>query len=192
MKITLRSEARLFSKYWWKHWLDVTQHARVLTWYYQRATRGWADCDVWGLSDHLCEIMIPMLKRLRENKPGVPVPADAVFIDDCGNTTDEEWTRWQTEWNNGLDTMIAGFEAAAAVCDGPPDAFFPPMTAAEMVAEDVEQSKREQELGYAPGTIFRSRTHYLREEHDKWSVEQEAIRDKGFDAFKKHFYSLWD
>jgi hypothetical protein len=66
--------------YWIKHFI-------------QRGWRGWADCDTWGMDGYLIEVMIPMLKHLKETKHGYP-----------GDLTPGRWDKI-------MDKMIKGLEA---------------------------------------------------------------------------------
>lgn len=153
--------------YWWRQVFDLPYHLRKVKWYFQRANRGWADCDTWGLDSYICEVLVPALEHLKKWKHGYPVPPDAVFTDDCQNATDEEYARWQQEWDARLDEMIAGFRAAAAMQDIPD----------EFVSDDPES-----QLGIRLDM----------EAMDKWRAEQEAIRQKGFAVFTEYFHALWD
>jgi len=66
---------------------------------WQRAFRGWADCDWWGMDNYLIEVILPMLKQLKENQHGHPI----------GLTSEK--------WDAILDRMIEGFEAGKRVID---------------------------------------------------------------------------
>jgi len=163
----LECTARAFSKPWWQHWFFPSTYWRAAKCWYQRATRGWADCDVWGLDSYICDVMVPALEHLKKTKQGTPVPADGV-LDENGQVTEEESARWEKVWDQKLDAMIAGFRAAGEVSDGPPERFF---------TEDATQP-----LG-------------LRMDYEAckvWEQEQETVRQKGFAAFTENFYSLWD
>ena len=78
---------------------NIRQTFRWLRWYHQRATRGWADCDWWGMDGYLCEIIVPMLYELRYRRSGHPA-----------NLTSEQW-------DAKLDEMIQAWEAAGMVID---------------------------------------------------------------------------
>ena len=69
---------------------------------YQRAFRGYADCDVWSIDFYLCEILPSMLKQLKETKCSHPGYGEA-------NTPEK--------WDALLDKIIEGFEAAKRVED---------------------------------------------------------------------------
>jgi len=69
-----------------------------------RGAQGWCYADVWSLNDYLVNIILPCLKELKEIKQGYPV------IDDSLN--EEEAVAL---WNQKLDAMIEGFEAARRI-----------------------------------------------------------------------------
>jgi len=68
--------------------------------FYQRGTRGWADCDTWGLNYYLSCLLPQALKRLRDNSMGCPSELfDVTNEDNCH------------KWKDILNEMIEGFEA---------------------------------------------------------------------------------
>ncbi len=68
--------------------------------FYQRGTRGWADCDTWGLDYHLSCWLPQALKRLRDNSRGCPSELfDETNEDNCH------------KWKDILNEIIDGFEA---------------------------------------------------------------------------------
>ena len=87
----------------WKlpeNWISNTQSFfHGLKYLKQRAFRGYADCDLWSIDCYLCEIMPKMLKRLQETTHGYPI-----------GFTEETW-------DQALDKMIEGFEAAKRIID---------------------------------------------------------------------------
>lgn len=83
-------------------WENITHTARWLKWCWQRAFRGWADCDWWNMDYYLVEIILPMLKELKKNQHGYPGHGQA--------STPEKGDAI-------LDRMIEGFEAANRVTE---------------------------------------------------------------------------
>lgn len=74
-------------------------------WFFQRGSRGWADCDWWSMDYYLVQITIPMLKKLKTDSRGCPCPIDKSY-EEC-----------EKEWHAKLDEMIEAFEAAKRVLD---------------------------------------------------------------------------
>lgn len=100
---SLRSPYRRFCWAWWGWYLNPMTYFRHFREFVQRGRRGWADSDIWGMDGYLCEVMIPMLERLKDDKHGYPCPPDAVFDPETGDGTDEEYARWEREWDNRLN-----------------------------------------------------------------------------------------
>lgn len=75
---------------------DWTRHC------WQRAFRGWADCDCWNIASYLVEIMPPMLQKFKADTHGYPGWGQAA--------TPEKWDAL-------LDKMVEGFEAGKRVVD---------------------------------------------------------------------------
>jgi hypothetical protein len=72
--------------------------------------------DVWGMDSTLAIIILPMLKKLKEDKQGVPSVNPEHLPDELVHETsnDEEinFKRMETQWNWVLDEMIWAFEQA--------------------------------------------------------------------------------
>jgi hypothetical protein len=88
----------------------ITDIPREIKWAYQRVTRGWSDRDVWSMDYHLSNILVGMLRRLKETKHGVPLD----FCGDWGEKTSTHFLPMEESiklWDACLDEMIEGFEA---------------------------------------------------------------------------------
>lgn len=82
-------------------WLK--RYFRHWKWAYQRATRGYADCDTWDIRGWFFGVMPAMLDQMAEEAHGFPaVPGDssfttqAVMMDDASDETDRKFKEWQT------------------------------------------------------------------------------------------------
>jgi hypothetical protein len=70
---------------------------RRLKWFWQRLTRGFADCDMWSLDQHLAQIILPHMKHFRAwNLHGYPADFD----------TAEAWYAAVDEMIWGLEWML--------------------------------------------------------------------------------------
>lgn len=69
-------------------WGNIKYLPRAIKYRFQRAFRGWADCDTWDMDFWFMEVMKPMLQHLRDTHQGHP-----------GELTEEAW-------NVVLDRMI--------------------------------------------------------------------------------------
>lgn len=99
---------KVYERGWWRYWLNPRTYTRALRWGYQRASRGYADCDLWSIDAYLCGILVPGLKQFRDQTHSHP-----------GDLTFEEWQA-------KVDVMIVGFQAHIDLMEGPPDRFFTP------------------------------------------------------------------
>lgn len=74
----------------WRHpanwWNNIKVFFRHFKWAYQRATRGFADCDVWNLDGSILEYLSGTLNHLADYHWGYP--GDERF------PTDESWTEF--------------------------------------------------------------------------------------------------
>lgn len=69
---------------------------------FQRMFRGYDDTAYWGLNSYLTDIVLPVLKRYRKNKVGIPM------ID--GFTGDGDFEQMKVTWNGMVDKMIRAFQ----------------------------------------------------------------------------------
>ena len=81
---------------------NINHVIRELKWCWQRAFRGWGDCDCWSMQSYLIDIIIPMLEAMKGRSVSYPGVR--------GASTPEQW-------DTRLDEMIEGFEAARRVIE---------------------------------------------------------------------------
>jgi len=98
--------------YSWKKPYNWTENIlECLTWGHRfiiRGARGWCYADAQSLDDYLISILIPALTELKKSRQSYPI------IDE--NLSDEESVEL---WNEKLDIMIKGFEAAKSINEAP-------------------------------------------------------------------------
>ena len=101
------------TKYYLTHpWVWMADLFRAFKFASQRAFRGWDDTVIWGVDYYLAEYMPVWLKALKEKKTETPL---ACFTEDelQGDAiTPETEERAIKRWNEILDKIIVGFEAA--------------------------------------------------------------------------------
>jgi len=90
---------RYYLRHPWEYLADLWQDIRA---FFQRGSRGYADCDVWNFDDYLSEVIPSALRYLREVQHGYP------GVD--GAATEEEW-------DIVLGKIIRGFEARNEIYD---------------------------------------------------------------------------
>ena len=73
-------------------WRSFISKCRKLKWRCQRFIRGWADEDTWDIEGWFIEILLPMLKKFKEDNNGHPFELS------------------REEWDKTLDDMIYSLE----------------------------------------------------------------------------------
>ena len=90
-----------------------------IKWFIQRGKRGYADCDIWSLDWYLDSWMPDALRKLKEDKHGIPCCMFEEGDHDLeGEAYDAATLKAQTKWEEILDKMISGFEASKRMKDG--------------------------------------------------------------------------
>jgi hypothetical protein len=83
-----------------RHWLrGIKNFFRWVKWSWQRAFRGWADCDVWSVDSYLSEIIPPMIERLNRITHGYPADLEG----------------GEKKWGEILTKIQQGFEASRRI-----------------------------------------------------------------------------
>jgi len=149
------------------------------------------DYDVWSMDSTLALIVLPMLKKLKENKNGAPfvkledIPEHlrGVQGDNFGHrvhvieTDDKHFERW--DWV--LDEMIFAFESKTFDWE---DQFWDPKPEIDW---DQLMKKEVDESGYIP-TPWRVVGELDEERHAAY----QARISNGFRLFGVYYESLWD
>jgi len=148
---------------------------------YQRVSRGWDDRAVWSIDWWLDDKMPAMLRKLKEDKHGIPssmFEGLPTIPDEEWNYTDEAYEMAQARWDAILDKMIAAFEASRRIQNltykeelGP----YPLRCPEGVSKEDWEKIKDDR---FAASQLLRER--------------YEKIFKEGMALFAEHYWSLWD
>ncbi len=169
-------------RFWLNHWLCNPRDAYYGAKYaYQRLARGWDDRVVWSIDWWLDEIMPPILRKLKEDKNGIPselFEGLPTVPDKPWNHTEEAYGMAEKLWDGILEKMIAGFEASRRIKEG----------------------TYEEELGpyplRRPKGVSKEDWGKIREDHFEASQllreRDEKIFKEGFALFAEFYHSLWD
>jgi hypothetical protein len=178
---TLSSGYRPWIWPWWKHYLSPSTYYYYVKYKWQRAQRGWADCDVWSLDGYLIEWLPDALQRLKDTKHGIPgdmFPDGPEYLNADGYANKLGWKIATDKWNSAMTKMIEGFRAKKR-------------------AEEMDYP----ELGPFPHEpeMFTTRGFQLSAEQKDYYARlrplQEADEQKfklALKLFTEHFESLWD
>jgi hypothetical protein len=111
-KRTLLDEIMYYCFYSWYYWLK--DRPREIRWFLQRGKRGFADCDIWDFDDYLIDVISAGLKQLKKVQQTCPTE----IFDKYEHLSIEERDKaTQKEWNEILDRIIEGFDAAKVLLD---------------------------------------------------------------------------
>lgn len=113
------SSYRLFTSYWLKEHLSPRFYYKPLVYAYQRTTRGFADCDTWGLDSYITEIVIGAVPKLM--KHGSPIDVEG-----------------PEEWDNIVKVIVEGFEAHRNLTENKwPEDFYTELETSTGIASDL-------------------------------------------------------
>lgn len=167
-------------RFWANHWLCNWDNVyREVKFAYQRVVRGWDDRAVWSVDYWLDDKMPAILRKLKEDKHGVPSDMfDGLPMNDEGYHDKPEFAIAEARWDAIVDKMIAGFEASKRVKD----------------------RLYEEELGpyplHRPKGMPKDEWKAVRDEHyrkgEELAKRDEAIFKEGMALFAEHYWSLWD
>lgn len=134
----------------------------------QRGKKGYSDYDTFDISYWFIQVIIPMLKQLKETKHGYP----------CHMTMEE--------WDSKLDKMIKCFiemsEDGCSMKNEYQDELFDNINWNEFVENiNKEETKEHKEL----------REKWRNREEEIWDY-REKMKKEAFDLFSECFWNLWD
>lgn len=156
-------------RYYLTHPLKLIEDVnRNIKWSSQRVIRGWDDRVVWSIDIYLGKNIPVWLRQLKEDKAGVPI----------GET--------EESWDQKLDIMIEGFEAALAVSlDDLP--IFKEMSVMMDEAQDDPDFQRSMEMY---GTLYQELGGPARYERELRELDSKF--KYGAQMFIDYFFNLWD
>ena len=83
---------------------EIPNLPKTIKWRTQRLFRGYSDCDLWGLDEHLAKLIVKRLKAFRKIKRhGIP-------CDFAKGDSDEDFEKGLIKWEEIIDEMIWTFE----------------------------------------------------------------------------------
>lgn len=131
---------------------------------FQRAFRGYADCDTWGFDSYLSEVIANGLKHLKKYTHGYP-----------GDFNSPE------EWEAALQTMIDGFEAATNIIN------------AEYIDECIT-GYEDHEMRLTNGSTIIEKHWPIIDFKKSKIMEKALMDkfEVGMKLFHKHYFGLWD
>lgn len=147
--------------------------------------------DTWSMDSTLSDIILPMLKQLKESKHGAPYVVDEDVPDELKSTSaPPKENEWDTDdnhfkrWDYVLDEMIFAFECK--VDDSWQDAFSSGKMSHKTVATSWDENGKP--------TLYQwveQPDHTYKCDYDGMQVVQKRISN-GFRLFGRYYENLWD
>lgn len=94
-------------------WQYVRHQWSQLKWFYQRGSRGYADCDVWSIDAYIVHWLPAALRQLKKENHGHPT---SVCNEDIDWTTHID-CKGEERWEALLEEMASGLEMAFVLQD---------------------------------------------------------------------------
>jgi len=144
-----------------------------IKWAWQRLTRGWDDRVIWSIDYYLSEMMPAWLRRLKRVQHGYPCQFEGK----------------PEKWDEVLDTIIDGFEAAKQIndCDFPVWDW--------LREREVERYGRELDIfsleDQAKMDVVKEEINF-REVYEAQEAGAMERFHEGIALFVEHYFSLWD
>lgn len=164
---------------------NILQLLKRVKWAWQRIWRGWDDTAVWGIDSWLIDILPAMLEELRKHKgyPSMMVTEDIASLPQ--DRLDKICIK---KWNDILDKIIKGFEAADQIIDGGGptwDSYFLEYEKIHGGALDWTSV----ECNDTRDTLWKDLN--MNERLKKEQEEHYAVFNEGMNLFKEYFFNLW-
>ena len=153
-------------------WSNIRSFFRRFKWAWQRATRGFADCDIWDLDSSLLNYLSGTLKYLAENHWGWP--GDKRF------PRDEDWTEF-------LQDMSQKFYQA-----NESNEFYPTPKADEWWDCLTKRFKESSPKDYNEDEQLIELKDLMLEEDRENSLKRERDFAEAWSAIGEAFWNLWD
>ena len=187
--------------------LAKIKHAmRCMKWSRQRATRGFADCDVWNMYGSLEELMPAMLQYLKDNRVGSPAMLGENYTDENGFMQNDTCHK---EWDKILDRMIflwGELDEEECTIKNPYDGAYTKAMKeftekygffGEKLETEEEKEKRKKSGGRLVHFMseipeYATIDKLYHDEEKRIDEYREKCKDEVFDLMKKYFFSLWD
>ena len=147
-----------------KHiWSNIEDFFYWIKYFFQRGWRGWANCDTWGMDGYLLEVMIPMMKHLKETKHGHPA---------CYT---------EKRWDKIMDKMISGLEAGDRFLEGDYFDEIQPDWASEITGENLLDKINKHPIKKSTWTKY-----------NQMSRKDEKEFHRAMELINRDFFALWD
>ena len=156
-----------------------------IKYFIQRGIRGWSNRDSWSIDWYLTSILVPILKKLKENKHGHPMqvyPKDCK-LDKYGNPIKEEEKKAIQRWNYILNIIIKTFETTQKI---QVDHWF-------YQNSNKYSNKLANKYRKINKTLKQKRPNLYNSNDLHVMTKEECIKyEEGWKYFQKYYFNLWD
>ncbi len=158
----------------WYMWRNINDWPRVIKYSWQRARRGWADCDNWSMDSWFCTVVPQLLEDLAKKHMGTPI-VFALNMDEGEKGFDPE---------TGKEITREGGDAAWT-------------KTLKQMAKDLRAMEDFEKYWYGEywyGTDEVVGAYETGKFDDCYNAELQATQRTyaALEAFKTYFFSLWD
>jgi len=144
-----------------------TYKIKWVKWWYQRASRGYADCDVWSLDSYLNSFLPKALRQLKRDAIGHPATVQGLKT-----------------WLNLLEKMALGFESSHRLEDAGN------WTMNE--GSEIYSTPCPDRLGYSEVKFTNEWTPEQVKHFKELDKKDRETFKNGMNLFAKYYMSLWD
>lgn len=185
----VKKELNVFKgySYGWKRlrgfFMNIKEFFRKVKWGFQRATKGYADIDLWNFDRHLSNLMCAALDELADSSYGYPgfEPFD----------TPEKWTEYLKEMSNhfyncqtenGSDYEKRENKAYNDMCSYITRTYtVDDFNGLGVLKQDVSDQKKYDAAAEEWKKSMQAHSNFMKNE-----------KDKALDMLKEVYYDLWD
>jgi len=184
----------------------IKHFIKCIKWSWQRAVRGYADCDKWNMDKYLQNLILDMLQDFRDSRNGSPGYLGENYTNEEGMLVNDTC---HEEWDNILDRMIflwrESNEDTCALKNPYEEEYhkaykeftekYGVLGEKLQTEEDLENNRK-----YGTRTVhFMNELPEYKEISDKYFKERSKLeeyrnksKDEAMDMLKEYFFSLWD
>lgn len=146
---------------------DLRYQFRWIKWWYQRAKRGYADCDVWSIDYYLNSFLPRMLRQLKDETHGHPSSVKGFKT-----------------WQGILEKIALGFEASQRLANSDNWVL---NEGSEMIFMPPKEGENTGEIKFTNEWTPEQIKHFR--ELDR---KDHQIFKHGMELFVKYYMGLWD
>lgn len=169
---------------WWGHYFNPMTYWRWIKRFCQRGFYGYADCDHWSADGYFEEVILGVIRDLKEHSHGWPSSLSRYGLFDERGENDPPEDGYE-RWLDILDEIIEGLEASRELCyeDNIPDGIY---SSGPWHFEQCEDNPMLSTL------VDESNHKFDKEAYDAYRAPLLKKRKRAMLLLCKYWESLWD